>query len=124
MDAGLIPNTTSETAALTHKTCDSHIHYNGPSLGHPRNISARDKCIVGIILGGTAILAAVCLLIIRWRKQRAKIRDARRKAKGKGKGVEKGAGVAPPGSVPPKGGGEGAGEVRVLPGRSISWGDC
>ncbi|KAI0433333.1 hypothetical protein F5Y09DRAFT_338752 [Xylaria sp. FL1042] len=123
MDTELHPTVTSETEVLAHKTCDSHMHCKGPSLGHTHLISDRDKGIVGSILGGTAIIVAVCLIVLRYKRRKAKIRNEKRKKKGKEKEQDVGewGGLTPPGLVRSKRGKDGDDEIRPLPERSISW---
>ncbi|KAI1280092.1 hypothetical protein F5Y07DRAFT_396253 [Xylaria sp. FL0933] len=131
MDTDLSSDAASETVeVLAHKTCDSHMHCEGPSVGHTRLISNRDKGIVGSILGGTAIIVVACLFVWRWREKKAKRQDEERKRKGKEKQKEMerdvsqwGSGLTPPGLVRSERGGEGDDEIRPLPQRSISWED-
>ncbi|KAI0805566.1 hypothetical protein GGR55DRAFT_680760 [Xylaria sp. FL0064] len=129
MDTDSSSDAASETVEiLAHKTCDSHMHCDGPSVGHTRLISNRDKGIVGSILSGTAIIVMACLFVWRWRGKKAKKRDEERKRKGKEKEKETGRDVGqwgrltPPGLVRSKRGGEDD-EIRPLPQRSISWED-
>ncbi|KAI0515401.1 hypothetical protein F5B22DRAFT_188703 [Xylaria bambusicola] len=138
MDTGLRANTTITvtTDVLPHKTCDSHLNCDGPSLGQTRRISCRDAIIIGAVLGGTAAIVVALCVFCRWRTRRAKIREARRIEKGKGKetrtenvedktnDVGKVGEEAPPASIRPEDGECADDLIRPVAERSVSWADC
>ncbi|KAK5627322.1 hypothetical protein RRF57_003037 [Xylaria bambusicola] len=138
MDAGSNINITITitTDVLPHKTCDSHLNCDGPSLGQTHHISCRDAIIIGAVLGGTAVVMVACCVFGRWKTRKAKIREARRMEKGKGKETridkveEKGSnadkmGEEAPSSSTRPGEDERADDlIRPVPKRSVSWADC
>ncbi|KAI0908998.1 hypothetical protein F4823DRAFT_459934 [Ustulina deusta] len=128
MDAARTPNATSETQALPHETCDGDTHCDGPPLAQTDDISTRDKLIIGSVLGGTAVVVAACLFVLRWRRRRGVVRrrDEKRRDKGKGR-EEDGDGDGCGRRAPPPGfsarSRDDDDEITIRPERSISWGD-
>ncbi|GAW25563.1 hypothetical protein SAMD00023353_0900450 [Rosellinia necatrix] len=82
----------SGTTTLPQKTCDSHLHCSGPSLGHLQYISHRDTWIVSSVLVGTAIIVAVFLFFWCRRRRKAKKRAERGKDRDEGVSNENGEG--------------------------------